>query len=421
MRALPTPPSRPPRAAAGSPFSSFPSSPSQLPRPAAWPLRASLLAIVALAACGRGDPPPPPPPQVTVATVLEREINEWDEFTGRMQAVETVEIRPRVSGYIQKVAFDEGKEIRKGDVLFVIDPRPYRAELARAAAELERARTRSELANRDAERAQFLIDKQAISQEEFDLRTSALEESQAAIRAAEAQVAEARLDVEWTTVRSPIDGRVSRAEVTEGNLVESGSEPPVLTTVVSLDPMYVYFEGDEQTYLKYGELARDGLRASSRDVENPIFLGLANEDGFPHEGRVDFVDNQLDPSSGTIQARAVFSNADRRFTPGLFARLKLVGSGRYEATLVRDAAIGTDQDKKFVLVLQPDSTVEYRRIEPGRVVEGLRIVTTGLEGGERIVVNGLQRVRSGMKVVPAEEPMAPDSVIAALLNAATRR
>jgi multidrug efflux system membrane fusion protein len=368
---------------------------------------------LALAACGRGDPPPPPPPQVTVAAVLEREINEWDEFTGRMQAVETVEIRPRVSGQVQRVAFEEGKEVKKGDVLFVIDPRPYRAELARAAAELERTRTRAALATRDLERARFLIEKQAISQEEFDLRTSSLEENQAAIRAAEAQVADASLDVEWATVRSPIDGRVSRAEVTEGNLVESGpGEATLLTTVVSLDPMYVYFEGDEQTYLKYGQLARSGSRASSRDVENPIFLGLANEEGFPHEGYVDFVDNQLDPSTGTIRARAVFSNADRLFTPGLFARLKLVGSGRYTARLVRDSAIGTDQDKKFVLVLQPDSTVEYRRIEPGRVVEGLRIVTSGLEGGEKIVVNGLQRVRSGMKVNPSEEPMASDSALA---------
>jgi multidrug efflux system membrane fusion protein len=376
-------------------------------------LAAALAPALALAACGRGDPPVPPPPQVTVAAVLEREINEWDEFTGRMQAVETVEIRPRVSGQVQRVAFEEGKEVKKGDVLFVIDPRPYRAELARAAAELERTRTRAALATRDLERARFLIEKQAISQEEFDLRTSSLEENQAAIRAAEAQVADAGLDVEWATVRSPIDGRVSRAEVTEGNLVESGpGEATLLTTIVSLDPMYVYFEGDEQTYLKYGQLARSGSRASSRDVENPIFLGLANEEGFPHEGYVDFVDNQLDPSTGTIRARAVFSNADRLFTPGLFARLKLVGSGRYTARLVRDSAIGTDQDKKFVLVLQPDSTVEYRRIEPGRVVEGLRIVTSGLEGGEKIVVNGLQRVRSGMKVNPSEEPMASDSALA---------
>jgi multidrug efflux system membrane fusion protein len=347
-----------------------------------------------------------------VAAAIEREINEWDEFSGRMQAVETVAIRPRVSGYIEKVAFAEGKEVHKGDVLFVIDPREYRAELAQAAANLEAARTRAELADRDLERAKVLVAKEAISREEFDQRASEFKESQSAIRAAEAQVTEARLNVEWTEVRSPIDGRVSRAEVTEGNLVQSGSDPTLLTTVVSLDPIYVYFEGDEQTYLKYGELARAGQRASSRDVRNPIFLALANEVGFPHEGYVDFVDNQLDPSTGTIRARAVFSNEDRIFTPGLFARLKLIGSGRYKAVLIRDTAVGTDQDRKFVFVLKPDSTVEYRRIELGRLVDDLRIVTSGLQGGERIVVNGLQRVRSGMKVAPKEEPMVPDSAAA---------
>ncbi len=373
-------------------------------------LGVSLLSALFLAACGRDAPPPPPPPQVTVAAALEREINEWDEFTGRMQAVETVEMRPRVSGYIEKVVFAEGKEVHKGDVLFVIDPRPYRAELARTSANLEAARTRAELADRDLERAQTLVAKEAISREEFDQRASALKESRAAIRAAEAQVTEARLNVEWTQVRSPIEGRVSRAEVTEGNLVQSGgSDPTLLTTVVSLDPMYVYFEGDEQTYLKYSQLARTGQRSSSRDVRNPIFLALANEQGFPHQGYVDFVDNQLDPSTGTIRARAVFSNEDRVFTPGLFARLKLIGSGRYKAVLIRDTAVGTDQDKKFVLVLKPDSTVEYRRIEMGRLVDDLRIVSSGLQGGERIVVNGLQRVRSGMKVTPKEEPMVPDS------------
>ena len=381
----------------------------------------SLVPAVLAAACGRGTPPPPPPPPVTVAAVIEREINEWDEFTGRMQAVDAVEIRPRVSGYIQRVAFIEGKEVRKGDVLFVIDPRPYRAQLDRAAAELERAQTQAELAKRDLDRAETLVAKQAISREEFDIRTSALKESQAAIRAEEAEVAEARLNLEWSQVRSPIDGRVSSAEVTEGNLVQGG--PPtatLLTTVVSLDPIYVYFEGDEQTYLKYGQLARSGERASSRDVPNPIFLGLANEDGFPHEGYVDFVENQIDPSTGTIRARAVFSNTDRMFTPGLFARLKLIGSGRYKAALIRDSAIGTDQDKKFVLVLKPDSTVEYRRIELGRLTEGIRIVSSGLGAGERIVVNGLQRVRSGMKVIPQEAPMVPDSAAAPAPGPAAR-
>jgi multidrug efflux system membrane fusion protein len=368
------------------------------------------LLMLALAACGQKTPPPPPPAAVTVAEVKEQEINEWDEFTGRIEAVDAVDIRPRVSGYIQRVAFAEGKEVNKGDVLFIIDPRPYQAELARADAELQRARTRAALAAKEVVRAERLVAVQAISREEFDTRTSAEAESRASIAAAEAAVATARLNMDWTRVRSPIAGRVSRAEITQGNLVQAG--PPdatLLTTVVSLDPVYVYFEGDEQTYLRYGDLARAGARPSSRDTRNPIQLGLANEVGFPHTGYVDFVDNQLNPETGTIRARGVFSNKDRVFTPGLFARLKLVGSARYRAVLVLDRAVGTDQDKKFVLVLQPDSSVAYRSVQVGRLVDGMRIVTAGLKGGDRIVINGLQRVRPGMKVAPTVAPMAPDS------------
>ncbi len=376
------------------------------------PDRSLLPWIVAplLVACGRDAPPAPPPPAVTVAEVREQEINEWDEFTGRIEAVDAVEIRPRVSGYIQRVAFAEGKEVRNGDVLFVIDPRPYEAELARATAELQRARTRASLAAKEVERAERLVAVQAISREEFDTRASAEAESRASISAAQAAVATARLNMDWTRVRSPIAGRVSRAEVTQGNLVQAG--PPdatLLTTVVSLDPVYVYFEGDEQTYLRYGELARAGARPSSRDTRNPIQLGLANEQGFPHTGYVDFVDNQLNPETGTIRARAVFTNKDRVFTPGLFARLKLVGSARYRAVLVVDRAIGTDQDKKFVLAVKADSTAEYRPVEIGRLVDGMRIVRTGLKGGDRIVINGLQRVRPGMKVAPTMVPMALDT------------
>jgi RND family efflux transporter MFP subunit len=362
------------------------------------------------AACGRGAPPAPPPPGVTVAAVKEQEINEWDEFTGRIEAVDAVEIRPRVSGFIERVAFAEGKEVRKGDLLFVIDPRPYAAELARASAELEGARTRAALASTEVARAERLVAVQAISREEFDTRRSAEAESRASIAGAEAAVATARLNMNWTRVQSPISGRVSRAEVTQGNLVQAG--PPdatLLTTVVSLDPVYVYFEGDEQTYLRYGAMARAGARPSSRDTRNPIQLGLANEQGFPHTGYVDFVDNQLNPETGTIRARGVFTNKDRVFTPGLFARLKLIGSARYRAVLVLDRAIGTDQDKKFVLALKPDSTVEYRSVRVGRLVDGMRIVTAGLKGGDLIVINGLQRVRPGMKVAPTVAPMAQDS------------
>jgi RND family efflux transporter MFP subunit len=301
-------------------------------------------------------------------------------------------------------------------VLFEIDARPYQADLERAEAELAQARTGAELAAREVERAKKLVDVQAISREEFDSRTSAESQGVAAVRAAEAAVSTARLNLEWTRVRSPIAGRVSNAQVTSGNLVQAG--PPtatLLTTVVSLDPIYVYFEGDEQTYLKYNALARAGTRPSSRDVRNPIYLGLANEDGlFPHKGYMDFVDNRVNAETGTIRARAVFSNKDRFFTPGLFARLKLVGSGKYRALLVQDRAVGTDQDKKFVLVLKADSTVEYRQVDLGRTVEGLRIIKSGVKEGERVVINGLQRVQPGMKVRPTTAPMAPDSLLAKL-------
>jgi RND family efflux transporter MFP subunit len=373
-----------------------------------------------LAGCAAKQADPPPPPAVTVAPVLARDINEWDEFTGRLQAVDEVEIRPRVSGYIKRVTFPEGKEVRKGEVLFEIDARPYQADLARAEAQLEQARTASELAAREVQRAQRLVSVKAISQEEFDSRTSAQANGLASVRAAEAAVQTARLNLGWTQVRSPIAGRVSNAQVTAGNLVQAG--PPtatLLTTVVSLDPIYAYFEGDEQTYLKYTTLARSGARPSSRDVRNPIYMGLANENGqFPHKGYVDFVDNQLDPETGTIRARAVFSNKDRLFTPGLFARMKLVGSGRYHAALVLDRAVGTDQDKKFVLVLKPDKTVEYRSVQPGRLVDGLRVISSGLKGGEQIVINGLQRVRPGMKVTPTVASMEPDSTTTASVGGA---
>ena len=364
------------------------------------------------AGCGGGAPPPPPAPGVTVAPVLERDINDWEEFTGRLQAVDAVEVRPRVSGYIEKVAFTEGTEVRKGDVLFVIDPRPYQAALAGAEADLARARTRAGLAKSELDRAARLVAVRAISREDFETRTSTDAESEAEIRAAEAAVTTARLNLEWTKVRSPIAGRVSRADVTEGNLVQAG--PPdatLLTRVVSLDPIYAYFDGDEQTYLAFRELARSGDGGGSHRARIPVFLGLANEQGFPHEGYVDFVDNQLDPGTGTIRTRAVFSNKDRLFTPGLFARIKLVGNDHRLTPLIQDRAVGTDQDKKFVLVLKPDSTVDYRPVQIGRLVNGLRIVESGLKPGEQIVINGLQRARPGSKVAPTLAEMTPDSTI----------
>jgi RND family efflux transporter MFP subunit len=371
---------------------------------------ALIAAALSLAACSSKPPAPPPPPSVSVAPVLQRDLAEWDEFSGRLQAVDQVEIRPRVSGYIKHVTFTEGREVRKGETLFEIDPRPYQADLDRAQAQLEQARTAADLAAREVARAEKLVNVQAISREEFDSRNSV-----AAVRAAEAAVETARLNLSWTQVRSPIKGRVSRAEVTEGNLVQAG--PPdatLLTTVVSLDSIYVYFDSDEQTYLRYaGRTAADGK--GWRTERLPVYLGLANETGFPHEGYLDFVDNRIDPTTGTIRTRAIFSNKDRRFTPGLFARVKLVGGKRQPALLVRDAAVGTDQDRKFVLVLAKGDSLAYRPIELGRLSDdGLRIVRSGLEPGEKVVVNGLMRVRPGIKVTASMVAMkdSSDSTVA---------
>lgn len=385
-------------------------------------LSIALLSVAALTLAGGNEPPPAPPLQaVTVAPVLEREISEWDEFTGRLEAKDAVEIRPRVSGYITRVTFDEGKEVKKGEVLFEIDPRPYQAELARAEAELEHARSAAALAASDVQRAGKLVAAQAISREEYDSRTSAEAQGGATVKAAEAAVRTARLNLDWTRVRAPISGRVSNAMVTPGNLVEAG--PPsatLLTTVVSLDPMYVYFDSDEQTYLRYANRARNN-GSNWREARLPVYLGLADEEGFPHEGRLDFVDNQVDPNTGTIRTRAVFSNRSRALTPGLFARVKLVGTQKTKALLVRDAAIGTDQDRKFVLVVGPGDTLAYRPVVPGRLSDGLRIVTAGLEARDRVVVNGLMRVRPGMKVAPTLSAMVSDSSASDSLTPAAER
>lgn len=349
----------------------------------------------------------PPPPQVTVAPAISRNVADEDEFTGHFEAVNSVEVRPRVGGFVERVAFTEGALVHQGDVLFTIDARPYDAEVARAEAVLAQARTREELADMELERAKRLVSTQAISREELDARTSSRAESDAAIRAADAALRIAKLNLDWTVVRAPISGRVSRAEVTKGNLVQAG--PPastLLTTIVSLDPIYVYFDSDEQAYLKYMKLERTANGA--RPIGTPVFVGLTSEAGFPHEGALDFIDNRVDRSAGTIRVRAVLPNKSLLFTPGLFARVRLVGGDRHPATLIEDRAIGTDQDRKFVLVLNDDNTLAYRPITTGRIVDGLRTVESGLKPGERVVVNGLMRVRPGMKVVAQNTSMTTD-------------
>jgi multidrug efflux system membrane fusion protein len=378
------------------------------------------LSTIALASCNKGDATPspqmPPPPAVSVAEVVAKEVMQWDEFTGHVEAVETVEIRPRVAGYIEKVNFKEGKEVKKGDVLFVIDQRPFKAELARAQAELARVQARSKLASTQVERFKSLVNENAVSRDEYDERVAANTTSKAEIRAAEAAIEIARLNLEYTEVHSPIDGRAGRALVTPGNLVSGGSMVPnatLLTTVVSIDPVYVYFEGDEHTYLRYGEMARNHERPSSRDVANPVRVGLAHEEGFPHEGRMDFVDNQVDPATGTIRARAVLENKDRAFTPGLFARVRLLGSGKFSALLIDDKAVLTDQNRKYVYVLGEGNTAQRRDVKLGRMVEGLRVVNEGLKPGEKVIVHGVQKVFfPGMPVAPqviamGDPPPAP--------------
>jgi RND family efflux transporter MFP subunit len=345
-------------------------------------------------------------PQVSVAEALARDVTEWDEFTGRLEAVESVEVRPRVTGYIESVDFTEGSVVRKGDLLFVIDPRPYRAELSKAEAELQRAIARSELAATDQTRSEKLLDIRAVSREEYDQRVNASREARASVDAARAAVEAARLNLEFTRITSPIAGRVSKAIVTAGNLVTGGSNAAtLLTTVVSIDPIYVTFEGDEQVYLKYTELARRGDRSSSRDVANPVLMELANEQGFPHRGAMTFVDNQIDPRTGTIRARASFDNKDGYLTPGLFARVKLLGHNSYKAVLVDDRAIGTDQSQKFVFVVDAENKVSYRSVKIGRLTDGLRIVQQGLSAGEIVVVNGLQRLQPGAVVAPERVAM----------------
>ena len=373
-----------------------------------------------LAGCRPETPAPPPPPEVTVAEVRAEEVTEWDEYQGEFEAVDAVEVRPRVSGYLVRVAFTEGKEVRKGDVLFEIDPEPYQAALDERQADLARTRARLELNERDAKRAETLAAAQAISQEEMDTRLTLVSEARAAVAAAEAAVRAAQLDMGYTKVRAPVGGRTGRAEVTEGNLITSGpGGSTLLTTVVSLDPIYVYFEGDESAYLRYNQLDRSGERPSSRTASNPVQIGLANEEGYPHRGRVDFVDNRLDQATGTIRARAVVANKDRLFTPGMFARVRLIGSGVRRLTTIPEAAVSTDQDRKFVFVLAADS-VAYRSVTLGRQIDGQRrVIRDGLKPGEKVVVNGFARIRPGVKVRATDAP-PPESAAAAPGDSGTR-
>ena len=343
--------------------------------------------------------PPPQPVEVTVARPLVAEITDWDEYTGRLAATESVEVRSRVTGYLEATRFVEGNLVKAGDLLFVIDPRPFRAALAEARAEADSAAARLKLAENDQARASRLFKSRTIPEEELDTRTQLALQAAADLAAARAAVAQAELDLEFCSVRAPISGRIGRRLVTEGNLVTGGEkDATLLTTIVSLDPIHAYVSADEQAYLRYLRLARAGTRPSSREVRTPVRMQLADETGWPHEGYVDFVDNQLDVATATIEGRAIFPNPDGVLTPGLFARLQVRGEGPYRAILVPDAAIGTDQARRFVYVVGTDGLPEVRFVEPGRAVGLLRVIRSGLTGDEQLVINGLPRVRRGVPV-----------------------
>lgn len=334
----------------------------------------------------------PPAPAVSAADVVVKSISQWDSFNGRIEAVESVQLRPRVSGYIDKVNYTDGQEVKKGEVLFTIDDRTYRAALEQAQANLARAKTQASLAQSEANRTDKLINTHLVSREEWEQRRSAAVQAQADIRAAQAAVDAAQLNLDFTKVTAPIDGRASRALITSGNLVTAGDTASVLTTLVSQKTVYVYFDVDESTYLHYQNLARSGQGASSNHTALPVEIGLTGEEGYPHQGKVDFLDNQLTPSTGTIRMRALLDNSQRQFTPGLFARVRLPGSAEFKATLIDDKAVLTDQDRKYVYIVDKDGKAQRRDITPGRLADGLRIVRQGLNPGDKVIVEGLQKV-----------------------------
>lgn len=356
------------------------------------------LAAIGLTGCDEatGKPAEAPAaggPPISAAVVVQKAVTETQEFSGRLEAVERVEIRSRVSGFITAVNFKPGSEVKQGDVLFVIDPRPYQAEKDRAEAAAGSARAKADLAKLELVRAEKLLADKAIAQREYDEKASGLKELDANARAAQAQYEAAKLNLSYTQVRAPINGRVSKAEITLGNLVDASA---VLTSVVSTDRIYASFDGDEDTYLRVGAMSHKGLPVT-------VKVGLANESGFPHEGKLEFVDNQLDPQTGSVRMRATFANADRTLVPGLFARVQLDGGaggngGPSQAILINERAVGTDQNRKFVFVVGADSKAEYRPVKLGQTVDGMRVVREGLKPGEKIIVNGLQRVHPGAPV-----------------------
>ena len=375
-----------------------------------------LLALAASALVVGGCKRKPTVPQqgplpVNTVTAIEKEVVEWDEYTGRIEPVEFVEIRPRVSGYITAIHFTPGPNVlvKKGDLLFTIDPRPYQAEFDRTDAEVKRAEAALQLADIDFKRAQELLAKKTISSSEYDQKVAAINQAKASLAAAAAARAAAKLNLDFTEIRSPIDGRISDERVDAGNLVQPGAgAEAVLTTVVSVDPLYVYVDADENRILKYIKMDSEGTRSTARKEKREAYMELANETGFPHEGYVDFIDNRLDPSTGTLRARAVFKNWNPLVTPGLFVRLRIAGGPVGKAVLIPDRVVSSEQGVKFVFAVKADNTVERRNLVTGAVLEGQRVVREGLKAGEQVISTRLQLLRPGMpvKAIP-EAPPAP--------------
>lgn len=351
----------------------------------------------------------PPVPTVTVAQPVQREIVEWDSYPGRLEAVDEVEVRARVSGYLQSIHFKDGAEVQKGDLLFVIDPRPYQAELERAEAEVVRAQTRLDLAKNEWERAERLLKGKAISEEEADSRSKGRAEAEAALNSARAAVDSVKLNVSFTRITAPISGRIGRKMMTEGNLINGNQgQSSLLTTIVSLDPVYCYFDVEEPAALKYRSLLQEGKLKVSGTNQLPAELELANETNFPHKGVVDFTDNRVDARTGTLRMRGVFPNPgpNRALQPGFFGRVRVPGTARYNALLVLDEAVGTDQARKFLYVLTSSNTVGFAAVKLGPIVDGLRVVREGIQPTSQIIINGLMGIRPGVPVNAQKGAMA---------------
>jgi RND family efflux transporter MFP subunit len=363
-----------------------------------------LLMLLALSACDRPGTQAGGAPPVTVAEPLSKSITEWDEYTGRFEAVQSVDVRARVSGYLTSIAFKDGQIVKAGDLLFVIDARPYQATLDQAKAALARAETQQQLASNDLDRVTKLLQSRAVSVEEYDTRLQQKKEADAAVEGSKAAVRSAELDLSFTQIHSPIAGRASSKRIDVGNLVTGGNggNATLLTTVVSLNPIRFVFDASEAAYLRYSRLAKTGERTSSRDVANPVFVRLADETEWTRRGQMDFVDNQLNAKSGTIRGRAIFTNDDLFLTPGVFGRLRLLAQPEHQALLIPDSAVLSDQSRKVVAAVAADGAVEFRPVVLGPIVDGLRVIRDGLTTQDRIVIDGLQRVRPGAKVAPKD-------------------